>query len=117
MEQFFRDQKELSQIKAEELRLQAQQMRAAAESEEAQQCAIGLEALKDQRNALWECLADQLATQKRQQQGDEGEGESTVEITMDTSEMDVTVIMSRMDTTVVEQGKLPAAAQTVKDSL
>ncbi len=35
MEQFYRDQKELGQIKAEEMRLQAAKMQAAAESEEA----------------------------------------------------------------------------------
>ncbi len=57
MEQFYRDQKELSLIKAEENRLQAAKMQAAAEPEEAQQCNIRLEALKDQKDALWERLA------------------------------------------------------------
>ncbi len=114
MEQFFGDQKELGQIKAEEKRLQAVKMQAAVESEEARQCEIGIEVLKDQKNALWERLAEKLAERKRQQQSEEGEEESRVEITMETSMMET----SELDySTVVEQGKLLAAVQPVEDKV
>ncbi len=66
MEQFFRDQKELGQFKAEEKRLQAVKIRAAIESEEARQCEIGMKALDDQRKVLLDRLADKLEETKRQ---------------------------------------------------
>ncbi len=85
---------------------------AAAGSKEAWKHGEMLKALKEQKEALWQRLAQRLAevsAKRSDQQIEVGEEESRVEITMDTSEMDCS--------TVVEQGKLPAAVQPVEDQV
>ncbi len=86
----FRDQKELAQIKAEETRMQAVKILSKDGSEEARQCNIRLEALKDQREVLWDHLTEKLAEWMRPSPTEEGEEQSTVDITMEMDEMDVT---------------------------
>ncbi len=68
--------------------------------------------MKDQKDALWECLTNKLAELTRQQ-SEEGEEESRVEITMEMSAME----MSELDATIIEQGKLLAADQPVEDKV
>ncbi len=108
MEQLLRDTEELAQIKVEENRLQAVKQRARAGSEEARQCDLGLDALRGQKEVLFRRLTERLAEPRRPLPSEEGEEPSTVEIMMDTSEMDMTI---------VKQGRLPIAAETIEDKV
>ncbi len=57
---------------------------------------------------LFRRLTERLAEQRRPLPREGGEEQSTVDITMDTSEMNATI---------VEQGKLPTAAEMIEDKV
>ncbi len=89
----------------------AEKLRSAAGSIEAKKCEEMLKQLQDQREVLWEHLAERMAavSAKRDQQIEVGEEKSRVDITMDTTDLDYS--------TVTEQGRLPAAVQPVEEQV
>ncbi len=61
---------------------------------EAQKCEEVLKMLQDQKEALWERLAQRMAdaSAERERQIEAGEEESRVEITMDMTDLDYSII-------------------------
>ncbi len=117
LEQWAKEKKELDLLKVEELRLQKAQARALAKMREAEQCKLGMAAMLEQKNDLYERLKKRVDEKKKLESLEslaqavqslvvegEGKGESTVEVTMETGDED-----HEMDMTIVEQGKLPEA--------
>ncbi len=76
---------------------------------EAQKCEKALKMLQDQKEALWERLAQRIAdaSVERDRQIEAGEEESRVDIMMDMTDLDYSI--------VTEQGRLPLALQPVEE--
>ncbi len=108
--QLSRDQIESDQIRVEEERLLAVKAQSAAHSEEAHQCDIGLEAVRQQKTTLWTHL--QVCQQAEEAQRHREEEQSLVEIRMETDEIDI-----EMDMTIVEQRTLPKAGGSTEQEV